>query len=86
MRISKISTLNDNIFSKSTSLEEIESGNVTITLSDHLPQFFNQIFSKPTCNTSKYGTHAFVASAIASWIFFQKEFSNNNLRQIYLVD
>ena len=32
------STLIDNIFSNSTSLEEIESDNVTSTFSDHLPQ------------------------------------------------
>ena len=37
---------------------------------------------KPRCNTSKYGTNAFVASAIASWNFFQKEFLSNNMRQI----
>ena len=37
---------------------------------------------KPTCNTSKYGTNAFVTSAIASWNFFQKEFPSNDLRQI----
>ena len=43
-RISKTSTLIDNIFSNLTSLEEIESGNVTSTFSDH-PQFiFYQIF------------------------------------------
>ena len=36
-RISKTSTLIDNIFSNSTSLEEIESGNSTWTFSDHLP-------------------------------------------------
>ena len=42
-RISKTSTLIDNIFSNSTSLEEIESGNVTSTFSGHVPQF---IFSK----------------------------------------
>ena len=41
--ISKTFTLIDNIFSNWTSLEEIESGNVTSTFSDHLPQF---IFSK----------------------------------------
>ena len=29
----------DNIFSNSTSLGKIESGNVTSTFSDHLPQF-----------------------------------------------
>ena len=47
-RISKTSTLIDNIFSNSTSLEEIESGNVTSTFSDHLPQFIflKNIFSK----------------------------------------
>ena len=37
---------------------------------------------KQTCNTSKYGTNIFVASAIASWNFFQKEFPSNNMRQI----
>ena len=36
--ISKTSTLIDNIFSNSTSLEEIESGNVTSTFFHHLPQ------------------------------------------------
>ena len=40
---------------------------------------------KPTFNTSKYGTNAFVASAIASWNFFQKEFPSNNMRQISLL-
>ena len=35
----KTSTLIDNIFSNSTSLEEIESGKVTSTFSDHLLQF-----------------------------------------------
>ena len=38
-RISKITTLIDKIFSNSTSLEEIESGTVTSTFSDHLTQF-----------------------------------------------
>ena len=38
---------------------------------------------KPTCNTSKYGTNSFVASAIASWNFFQKEFPSNTMRQIF---
>ena len=37
MRISKTSTLIDNIFSNSTSLEEIESGNAMSKFSDHLP-------------------------------------------------
>ena len=47
-RISKTSILIDNIFSNSTALEEIESGNVTSTFSDHLPQFifFKDFFSK----------------------------------------
>ena len=47
-RISKTSTLIDNIFSNSTSLEEIESGNVTSTFSNHLPQFifFTRFFLK----------------------------------------
>ena len=47
-RISKTSTLIDNIFSNLTSLEEIESGNVTSTFSDHLPQFvfYQMFFSK----------------------------------------
>ena len=43
-RISKTSTLIHSIFSNSTSLEETESGNVTSTFSDHLPQFFLNIF------------------------------------------
>ena len=38
-RISKTSTLINNIFSNSTTLEEIESGDVTSTFSDHLPEF-----------------------------------------------
>ena len=37
---------------------------------------------KPTCNSSKYGTNAFAAPAIASWNLFQKEFPSNNLRQV----
>ena len=47
-RISKTSTLIDNIFSNSTALEEIESGNVTSTFSDHLQQviFLKDFFSK----------------------------------------
>ena len=47
-RISKTSTLIDNIFSNSTSLEEIKSGNVTSTFSDHFPQFIflKYFFSK----------------------------------------
>ena len=38
--------------------------------------------TKPTCNTSIYGTNGFAPSAIASWNFFQNKFSSNNLRQI----
>ena len=38
-RISKTSPLIHNIFSNSTSLDEIESGNVTLTFPDHLPRF-----------------------------------------------
>ena len=47
-RISKSSTLIDNIFSNSTSLEKIESSNVTSTFSDDLPQFIflKEFFSK----------------------------------------
>ena len=54
-RISKTSTLINNIFSNSTSLEEIESGNVTSTFSDHLPQFifFKYFFSKIPAVKSK---------------------------------
>ena len=53
-RISKTSTLIDNIFLNSTSLEEIESGNVTSTFSDHLPQFIflKDFFSKIPAATS----------------------------------
>ena len=40
----------------------------------------HDLLTKPTCNTSKYGTNAFTVSAAASWNFFQKEFPSNNLR------
>ena len=40
------------------------------------------LLTKPSCSTSKYGTNAFAASAIKSWNFFQKMFSNNNLCQL----
>ena len=39
-RISKTSTLIDNIFSNLTSLEETKSANVTSTFSEHLTRFF----------------------------------------------
>ena len=47
-RISKISTLIDNIFSNLTSLEETELSNVTSTFSDYLPQCISlpDFFSK----------------------------------------
>ena len=47
-RISKTSTLTDNIFSNSTSLEQTESGNVTLRCSDHLAEFnfLSDFFSK----------------------------------------
>ena len=52
-RISKTSTLID-IFSNQTSLEETESGNVTSTFSDHLPQFIflSDFFFKSSRNKS----------------------------------
>ena len=40
------------------------------------------LLTKPTCNTSKYGTNAFAAYTTASWNFFRKEFPCNNMRQI----
>ena len=40
------------------------------------------LLTKPTCNTSKYGTNGFAASTIASWNFFQNKFPSNNVRQI----
>ena len=48
--ISKTSTVIDNIFSNSTSLEEIVSGNATTTFLDHLLQFIYSpdFFSKIT--------------------------------------
>ena len=51
-RISKTSTLIDNIFSNLTSFEETESGNVTSTFSDHHPQFifFTRYFFKSSSN------------------------------------
>ena len=42
----------------------------------------HDLLTKPRCNTSKYGTNGFAASAIASWNFFQNNFPSNNLRQI----
>ena len=47
-RISKTSTLIDNIFSNSTSLAEIESGKMTSIFLDHHPQFtfLKYFFSK----------------------------------------
>ena len=55
-RISKTSTLIDNIFSNSTSLEEIKSVNVTSTFSDHFPQFIflKYFFSKKTSSKIQY--------------------------------
>ena len=38
---------------------------------------------KPACNTSKYGTNAFIASAIASWKFSLKDILSNTMRQIF---
>ena len=40
------------------------------------------LLTKPSCSSSKYGINAFVASAMKSWNFFQKRFSNNNLCQL----
>ena len=59
-RISKISTLIDNIFSNLTSLEETELSNVTSTFSDYLPQciFLPDFFSKvPGTKSSIQGRH-----------------------------
>ena len=54
-RISKTSTLIDNIFSNSTSLEEIESANATSTFSDHLPQLvFKRSFLKNSNSKIQY--------------------------------
>ena len=46
-------TLIDNIFSNELSCEEI-SGNITATISDHLPQFLHtpNVHSDPLCNKS----------------------------------
>ena len=58
-RISKTPTLIDSIFSNSTSLEEIESGHVTSTFSDHLPQFIflKNFFSKTPAAKSNILRH-----------------------------
>ena len=40
------------------------------------------LLTKPSGSTSKYGINAFAASAIKSWNFFQKRFSDNNLCQL----
>ena len=55
-RISKTSTLIDNIFSNSTSFDEIESCNITSTFSSHLPQFifFLNFFSKKSSRKIQY--------------------------------
>ena len=55
-RISKTSTLIDNIFSNSTSFDEIESCNITSTFSGHLPQFFFffNFFSKKSSRKIQY--------------------------------
>ena len=55
-RISKTSTLIDNIFSNSTSFDEIESCNITSTFSGHLPQFifFLNFFSKESSRKIQY--------------------------------
>ena len=55
-RISKTSTLIDNIFSNSTSFDEIESCNITSTFSGHLPQFifFLNFFSKKSSRKIQY--------------------------------
>ena len=49
----------DNIFSNSISLEEIESGYVTSTFSDHVPQFIflKDFFLKITATKSKILRH-----------------------------
>ena len=38
--------------------------------------------TKPTCNTSKYDSNGFFASAIASWNFSQNKFCTNNIRKM----
>ena len=40
------------------------------------------LLTESRCNTSKYVTNGFAASAIASWNFFQNNFPSNNVRQI----
>ena len=40
------------------------------------------LLTKLTCNSSKYGTNGFTASAIASRNCFQNKFPSNNIRQI----
>ena len=40
------------------------------------------LLTKPSCSISKYSINAFAASAIKSWNFSQKRFSNNNLCQL----
>ena len=37
------------------------------------------LLTKPSCSTLKYGINTFAASAIKSWNFFQKRFSNNKV-------
>ena len=53
-RISKTSTIIDNIFSNSTSLEDNESGNATSTFSDYLPIFLKRFFLKNLSSKIQY--------------------------------
>ena len=53
-RISKTSTITDNIFSNSTSLEDNESGNATSTFSDYLPIFLKIFFLKNLSSKIQY--------------------------------
>ena len=76
-RISKASTLIDDIFSNGTSLEETEPGNVTSTFSDRLPQFIllPDFFSKVPVIKSNIMR--------SDWKKFESSKSISDFNQIY---
>ena len=41
------------------------------------------LVTKPCCSTSKYDTNTFAALVIKSLNFFQRKFSDTNLRQLF---
>ena len=69
--LSKSSPVSSNVFILTSNIHEQNTRSAS-----------HGLLTKPSCSTSKYGTNAFVASAVKSWNFFQKKFYNNNLCQL----